>query len=108
MKKIHIILMAATLILGACEKSEFQTEGDFFHLSHKGAKMPIWVKGNFYSEVMIVTVHGGPGDSGMEHHIAPGFKMLEEDYLMVYWDQRYSGMTQGHYEKGDSDPGSVH
>ena len=104
MKKLHIILMAAILTLGACEKSEFQTEGDFFHLSHKGAKMPIWVKGNFNSEVMIVTVHGGPGDSGMEQHIPPGFKMLEEDYLMVYWDQRYSGMTQGHYSKETQTP----
>ena len=66
--------------------------------------MPVWVKGNFDSEVIIVTVHGGPGDSGMEQHIATGFKMLEEDYLMVYWDQRYSGMTQGHADKETQTP----
>ncbi len=53
---------------------------------------------------MIVTVHGGPGDSGMEQHIAEGFKFLEKDYLMVYWDQRYSGMTQGHYDKETHTP----
>jgi len=96
--------MAAALLLAACEPSEFQSSGDFFHLSHKGANMPVWVKGNFNSDVMIVTVHGGPGDSGMEHHIARGFKYLEEDYLMVYWDQRYSGMTQGRYDPETQTP----
>jgi len=95
MKRYYIILVMATLLLGACEKSEFQSDGDFFHLSHKGAKMPVWVKGNFNSDVIIITVHGGPGDSGMEQPLSQGFKYLEEDYLMVHWDQRFSGMTQG-------------
>ncbi len=95
MKRYYIIGIMATLFLGACEKSEFQTAGDFVHLSYKGANMPIWVKGNFQSDVIIITVHGGPGDSGMEQHIAKGFKYLEDDYLMVYWDQRNSGMAQG-------------
>jgi pimeloyl-ACP methyl ester carboxylesterase len=104
MKAITIWTLSAVLMLAACEPSEFQSAGDFFHLSHKGAKMPVWVKGNFNSDVMIVTVHGGPGDSGMEHHIALGFKYLEEDYLMVYWDQRYSGMTQGRYDQETQTP----
>lgn len=98
MKKTITYIMVVALFTAACEKSEFQSDGDFFHLNHKGANMPVWVKGNFDSDVMIVTVHGGPGDSGMEQHIPPGFKMLEEDYLMVYADQRYSGMTQGDYD----------
>jgi pimeloyl-ACP methyl ester carboxylesterase len=104
MRKSILYIVLAALILGACEQSEFQHAGDFFHLEHKGAKMPIWVKGNFNSDVMIITVHGGPGDSGMEQHIAPGFKLLEEDYLLVYWDQRYSGMTQGRYGKETQTP----
>jgi pimeloyl-ACP methyl ester carboxylesterase len=104
MKRVITAIIATALFLGSCEKSEWLSDGDFFHLSHKGANVPIWVKGNFNSDVMIVTVHGGPGDSGMEHHIAPGFKLLEEDYLMVYWDQRYSGMTQGHYNKETQTP----
>ena len=88
----------------SCTESEFLNEGDFFHLKHKGANMPVWVKGDFNSDVIIITVHGGPGDSGMEQHIAKGFKFLEEDYLMVYWDQRWSGMTQGHYDKETMHP----
>jgi pimeloyl-ACP methyl ester carboxylesterase len=99
---IYIGIIA--LLVSACEKSEFQTAGEFFHLSHKGAKMPVWIKGNFNSDVVLITVHGGPGDSGMEQHIAEGFKSLEEDYILVYWDQRWSGMTQGHYDKSTLNP----
>ena len=98
MKKTILYIILVTLTLGACEKSDYLASGEFFHLSHKGANMPVWVNGNFTSDVILITVHGGPGDSGMEQNIAPGFKLLEDDYMLVYWDQRYSGMTQGHYD----------
>lgn len=104
MKKYSLIIFVAALLLSACEKSEFQSSGDFFHLSHKGASMPIWVKGNFSSDVMLITVHGGPGDSGMEQHIQTGFKYLENDYLVVYYDQRFSGMTQGNPDVKTQNP----
>ncbi len=74
MKKTILYILLVTLTLGACEKSEYQVAGEFFHLSHKGANMPVWVNGNFSSDVILITVHGGPGDSGMEQHIAPGFQ----------------------------------
>ncbi len=98
MKRIYYYLLILVLALGACEESEYLNSGDFFHLSNKGAKLPVWVNGNFNSDVMLITVSGGPGDSGMEQHIAKGYQLLEEDYMMVYWDQRYCGMTQGHYD----------
>lgn len=98
-KRIHIIMGIFLLALFACEKSEFQAAGDFFHLIHKEASMPVWVKGNFDSDILIFTVHGGPGDSGMEHPLAQGYRMLEDDYLMVYWDQRFSGMSSGPSKK---------
>lgn len=105
MKSLTAIFFAiSALLLTSCNKSEFLTEGDFFHLNHKGAQMPVWVKGNFQSDAIIITMHGGPGDSGMEQHIPLGFKYLEKDYLMVYWDQRYSGMTQGKYDKKTQTP----
>ncbi len=104
MKRSMIFIGIIALLVSACEKSEFQTAGEFYHLSHKGAKMPVWIKGNFNSDVVLITVHGGPGDSGMEQHIAEGFKSLEEDYILVYWDQRWSGMTQGHCDKSTLTP----
>jgi len=89
-------MMAALMV--SCAESEFLNEGDFFYLKYKGADMPVWVKGNPNSDVMIITLHGGPGDAGMSFTINRGFELLEKDYLMVYWDQRFSGMTQGHYD----------
>ena len=97
MKYSIITLLAGLLLmLSGCQKSEFLSEGYFFHLDNDGARMPVWVKGNSNSDVMLLTVHGGPGDTGMGFHLSKGFKMLEEDYLCVYWDQRFSGMSQGH------------
>ena len=104
MRLILATIMCVLVFASGCQKSEFLQDGEFFHLSHKGAKMPVWVKGNFNSDIIIITVHGGPGDSGMEQPIATGFKYLEEDYLMVHWDQRWSGMTQGHYDKETMTP----
>lgn len=102
--RIAIATAALVLALGACTNSVFLSEGDFFHLENDGARMPVWIKGNPASEVMIITVHGGPGDSGMEQPIARGFQYLEEDYLLVYWDQRYSGMAQGAYDPATHTP----
>ena len=102
--RLLIIIIACFFLVQGCQKTEWLNDGEFFHLKHKEAKMPVWVKGNFNSDVIIITVHGGPGDSGMEQPISLGFKYLAEDYLMVYWDQRWSGMTQGHYDKNTMHP----
>jgi len=97
---LAVILFAVV----SCEKSEYLSGGDYFHLSSDGAKMPVWAMGNMESDVVLITVHGGPGDAGMGFHTAPGFQKLEEDYLVVYWDQRFSGMTQGHYDRSTMNP----
>ncbi len=89
------ILLLSVFILG-CEKSEWLGDGDYFFLENKGAVMPVWVKGNRSSDVYILTVHGGPGaTSGHEFPISQGFKHLEENYNLIYWDQRMSGLSQG-------------
>jgi len=96
MKTIAMIITLGLLLLtGACQKSEYLSEGDFFYLENKEAKMPVWVNGNFDSNVMIIFVHGGPGDSGISHSTTPGWNYVEEDYMVVYWDQRFSGIAQG-------------
>ena len=104
MKNLAILLgTGLILFLTGCEKAEWLTAGDYFFLENKGATMPVWVKGNSNSDVYIITVHGGPGGgtSGHEFPISAGFKLLEEDYNLVYWDQRMSGMSQGNPDKSD-------
>lgn len=95
------------MLASSCQKSEFLTDGDFFHLSNDGAKMDVWVKGNFNSDVMLITVHGGPGETGMGFSVAPGFQSLEDDYMLVYWDQRFSGMSQGHPDISTMNPEQI-
>ena len=91
---------AFLLIQSGCQKTEWLNDGEYFFLKNKDAVMPVWVKGNRTSEVYIITVHGGPGaTSGHEFPISQGFRLLEEDYNLVYWDQRMSGLSQG-----DPDP----
>lgn len=91
-----ITLISFSFCFFGCEKSEWLTDGDYFFLKNKGAVMPIWVNGNKNSDVYILTVHGGPGaTSGHEFPISTGFKLLEQDYNVIYWDQRMSGMSQG-------------
>lgn len=82
--------------LSACEKDEFLSDGDFFYLESKGAKMPIWVKGNKASKMFILFLHGGPeGGSSQYYTIFPSHKEIEEHFAIVYWDQRMCGMSQG-------------
>lgn len=95
MKNI-ILLTVLTLFVTACQKDEFIKEGDYFHLENEDAKMPVWVKGNFDSDIILITLHGGPVDGGISHTLSPGFKKLEQEYLMEYWNQRLAALTQGH------------
>jgi len=78
--------------------------------------MPVWVRGNIDSGVFIVFNHGGPGSSGTLESIIevnPGngqlghpspLKLFEDEYAMVYWDQRHSGMSKGSADPNDSRP----
>lgn len=94
--RINIFLtIVVLLLLTGCEKSDLLKTGDYFFLENKGAVMPVWVRGNMKSDIILITVHGGPGGSGHGFLLADGFKELEKDYAIVYWDQRFSGLSQG-------------
>ena len=86
-----------------------------FWVERNEAVMPVWVEGNIESGVFVIFNHGGPGSSGTLESIIeanPGdacpswpspLKALEDDYAVVYWDQRHSGLS-----KGDVDPNDSH
>lgn len=98
MKKLIWLSLIASFLF-ACEKSEYLSEGNYYFIRHKGAAMPVWVKGNIASGVFLITVHGGPGSSGHEFAVTKSFADLEKDYAVVYWDQRFSGLSQGDPKK---------
>jgi proline iminopeptidase len=97
--KNHLLLLLLLGTIWACEKSEFFEEGNYFFVHKQCAVLPVWVKGNISSGVFLLTVHGGPGSSGHEFMVTKAFRELEKDYAVVYWDQRFSGLSQGDPKK---------
>ena len=84
--------LASSLLAVGCTAYD---DGDYLHVRHDGADMPIWVTGNRDSEAFVLLLHGGPGASALVYHLTETFQELEEDYGVVYWDQRASGAAQG-------------
>ncbi|MBL7813221.1 MAG: alpha/beta hydrolase [Bacteroidetes bacterium] len=76
---------------------------DQFTLRHKGADMPVWVEGNATSKGFVVVVHGGPGgDAQIYNTYMKEFSdKMESELAMVYWDQRGSGNSAGHFSQED-------
>jgi pimeloyl-ACP methyl ester carboxylesterase len=97
MEKLLIYVSAAFMLLFiGCNKRAMLDEGDFFYLQSKGAVMPVWVKGNTKAKKYIIMLHGGPeGGSAQYYTIFPSHKKIEEQFAVVYWDQRMCGMSQG-------------
>ncbi len=87
------LLLTLTAFATAC--SGFLTDGDYHFVHRAGADLPVWVRGNIDSGVFLFTIHGGPGHGGHGMALSDGFQQLEEDYAVVYWDQRASGLAQG-------------
>jgi pimeloyl-ACP methyl ester carboxylesterase len=87
---------------------------NYFWIERKDARMPVWVRGNIDSGIFIVFNHGGPGSCGTAEslfevnpangrfdHASP-LQTLEDEYAVVYWDQRHSGMSSGKANPNDS------
>jgi len=87
---------------------------NYFWVERKDARMPVWVRGNIDSGIFIVLNHGGPGGCGTAEslfdsnpgdgrfdHASP-LHVLENEYAVVYWDQRHSGMSRGNADPNDS------
>ena len=98
MKKSIFIISAVLLGLFACKKDKSVLK-DHFILRNQGADMPVWVEGNSASKALLIVVHGGPGGDGQIYNsYMRGFSdKMENELAMVYWDQRGSGNSAGHF-----------
>jgi proline iminopeptidase len=67
---------------------------DLFWISDENADMPVWVKGNTASGVIILLVQGLPGESSYGYS-GQSSEMLRQKYGMAFWDFRNSGMSGG-------------
>ncbi len=89
-----IFSLVLLFFVAGCEKPHIN--GDFVYVSHHGADLPVWVKGNIPSGVFLIYLHGGPGGSSFIDIQNSFMAGIENHYAMVYYDQRASGNSLGH------------
>lgn len=85
------------LLLTACQVEYENRIDEVLHVRHKGADMPAYVHGNADKNVFMVVLHGA-GSFGLAFRDGAFTETLEKEYVMVYWDQRGQGMSQGNYD----------
>lgn len=89
------LLILPVLFFLSCQKENLASLDDSFTVRRDGADMPAYVYGNATNKTFLVYLHGGPGGNGL--NIRSGWhQKVEDEYAIVYWDQRGSGMSQGH------------
>ncbi len=86
------------MLFSSCKKEVNRVLSDDFRVRHANADMPVYVHGNMEKKVFIIFIHGGPGDSGYQNRAGKAAAELEKKYVMVYWDQRGQGMSEGKYD----------
>src|SRR3989304_1053561 len=103
--KYVVYIIGLFFLMNSCTKEDYnykRTDG-FFYFTHKGADMPVYVEGNLLYKTFIIVLHGGPGGNAHTYNTAiPAFSdRMEENFVMVYYDQRGSGTSLGHYKHSD-------
>ncbi|MGL5042423.1 MAG: alpha/beta hydrolase [Culicoidibacterales bacterium] len=69
-----------------------------YQISRNNYTLPIWIKGNTVAKVAILCLHGGPGKGSAYLQSANLFKQLEQEYLLIYFDQKGSNKHLSHTE----------
>ncbi len=96
----HSIFLIAILVLIGCSEPETEQYNRFF-FRHNNADLAVEVNGNLPGNNFILLLHGGPGGGSYVYNYGEAADLLEEDFAMVYLDQRGHGASRGNYEEGD-------
>lgn len=89
-------------LITSCEKDDLSKLEDNFYVRRNGADIPTYVYGNSSEKVFLVFLHGGPGDQTLHYRTLMSFKQLEEEFAVVYFEQRGQVNSQGHYSKTEN------
>ncbi|WP_074406142.1 MULTISPECIES: alpha/beta fold hydrolase [Aquimarina] len=98
--KIVFIAITICLVTACSNDDNLNNLDETIFVRHKNADMPAYIKGNGSEKVFLITLHGGPGDIGLSFS-GEAFNQIENQYGVVYFDQRGSGNSQGHYSEKD-------
>jgi len=89
---LWLLIFICSLI--SCQKQDGRETVDLIHVVREGATIPAYIYGNTESQTFVIILHGGPGGNGLEYKFGTYSERLEEEYAVVYTDQRGQGMSQ--------------
>ena len=98
---IRLFLASLVVFALACSKKDdapIITPTPTFTVENNHETMPVWVHGKSDAGCILIAVHGGPGSDVLDfrtYQSGTGFKKIEEDYLVAYWQQRSAGQSYG-------------
>jgi len=101
LKIFSILLVVFTLFSCTKESIDLNNLNETIIIRHKNADMPAYVHGNASEKVFLILLHGGPGGTGLQYRLNTIKNQLEENNVVVYFDQRGSGNSQGNYSESD-------
>ena len=95
MHKISLIIsIFCVFIVFSCTREHTDTF-EHFYLRNGNADLYVEINGNIESDVFVILLHGGPGGGAGDYNGGYFTDEMEEDYAMVYIDQRGNGASQG-------------
>jgi pimeloyl-ACP methyl ester carboxylesterase len=97
MKKL-IFNLLIIIGLSSCQQEQISigtNVNDNFYLQNNGVSMPVRVFGNTKSKTFLMMIHGGPGGESLFFRSNYVKQNVENQYAVVYWDQRNAGGSQG-------------
>lgn len=102
MKTKHLWLLILALTGTACHPENIRLAtgvSETLYLRNDGASMRVLIEGNTASKTFLLWVHGGPGTSSFFYNTDYISKHLEDQFAVVYVDQRNAGSSQGNINK---------
>lgn len=93
MPRLTLFLLATTLLTAACGSRSGTEHDRVIYVRNDHADLMVWIRGNVDSKTLLVVTHGGPGGESTVYTEA--MHAIEQDYGVVYWDQRSSGASRG-------------
>jgi pimeloyl-ACP methyl ester carboxylesterase len=101
-KRIIFINLLLIIGLASCQKENITISSnvlDTFFAENQGHAMKVEVKGNTASKIIVLVVHGGPGQGTDAYKAMPEFQdILEKKYGVAYWEQRLVDVAHGNKE----------
>ncbi|MCB0481823.1 MAG: alpha/beta hydrolase [Flavobacteriales bacterium] len=101
MRTLLLIYLGSALFFSCKKDQDLSSISETIYVRNKSADMPVYMRGNMSSKVIILIVHGGPGGNGLEYRTGRFSEELEAHYAVAYWDQRGNGMSHGKFKKSE-------